>query len=92
MQFCYDKGEIEEECIVYLNCLMIKDQYEVFIDVFMVVEKIEFKEGEIVGYFDGCLLIEVMVECGCEILCFGLMKLVGLINLYDLDNKFYVVV
>lgn len=92
LQFCYDKGDIEEECKVYFNCLMIYEQYEVFIDVFEMVDKIEFYEGEIVGYFDGCLLIEVMVECGCEILCFGLMKFVGLINVYDFENKFYVVV
>lgn len=43
-------------------------------------------------YFDGCLLIEIMVVCGCEILCYGLMKLMGLINVYVLDIKVYVVV
>ena len=88
----YDKGDTEEERTAYLNCPMTKDQYEAFIDALLAADKTEFKEGETVGYFDGCLPIEVMAERGRETLRFGPMKPVGLTNPHDPETKAYAVV
>ena len=87
----YDKGDTEEERTAYINCPMNKDQYEAFIDALLGADKTEFHEGETVGYFDGCLPIEVMAELGRETLRFGPMKPVGLTNPHS-DEKPYAVV
>jgi methylenetetrahydrofolate--tRNA-(uracil-5-)-methyltransferase len=92
MQSRYDKGETEEERTAYLNCPMTKAQYEAFIDALLVADKTVFHEGEIAGYFDGCLPIEVMAERGRETLRFGPMKPIGLTNAHDPENKPYAVV
>ncbi|WP_433989154.1 methylenetetrahydrofolate--tRNA-(uracil(54)-C(5))-methyltransferase (FADH(2)-oxidizing) TrmFO [Sulfitobacter sp. TBRI5] len=92
MQSRYDKGDTEEERTAYLNCPMDKDQYEAFIDALLAADKTEFHEGETVGYFDGCLPIEVMAERGRETLRFGPMKPVGLTNPHAPDVKPYAVV
>ena len=92
MQSRYDKGETEEERTAYLNCPMDRDQYEAFIDALLAAEKTEFHEGEIAGYFDGCLPIEVMAERGRETLRHGPMKPVGLTNPHQPDVKPYAVV
>lgn len=87
----YDKGDTEEERTAYINCPMNKDQYEAFIDALLAADKTEFHEGEMAGYFDGCLPIEVMAERGRETLRFGPMKPVGLTNPHS-DEKPYAVV
>ena len=92
MQSRYDKGETEEERTAYLNCPMTKAEYEAFIDALLVADKTVFHEGEIAGYFDGCLPIEVMAERGRETLRFGPMKPIGLTNAHDPENKPYAVV
>ena len=92
MQSRYDKGKTEEERTAYLNCPMTKAQYEAFIDALLVADKTVFHEGEIAGYFDGCLPIEVMAERGRETLRFGPMKPIGLTNAHDPENKPYAVV
>ena len=92
MQSRYDKGETEEEQKAYLNCPMTKDQYEAFLDALLAAEKTEFHEGETVGYFDGCLPIEVMAERGRETLRYGPMKPIGLTNAHDPSHKPYAVV
>lgn len=88
----YDKGETEAERTAYINCPMSRDQYEAFIDAMMAAEKAEFHDGEAVGYFDGCLPVEVMAERGRETLRFGPMKPVGLTNAHDPGVKPYAVV
>ncbi|WP_208350930.1 methylenetetrahydrofolate--tRNA-(uracil(54)-C(5))-methyltransferase (FADH(2)-oxidizing) TrmFO [Pseudaestuariivita rosea] len=92
MQSRYDKGETEEERTAYLNCPMDRDQYEAFIDALLNADKTEFKEGEIAGYFDGCLPIEVMAERGRDTPRFGPMKPVGLTNPHQPEVKPYAVV
>ncbi|MEM7598999.1 MAG: methylenetetrahydrofolate--tRNA-(uracil(54)-C(5))-methyltransferase (FADH(2)-oxidizing) TrmFO [Pseudomonadota bacterium] len=92
MQSRYDKGETEEERTAYLNCPMMRDQYEAFIDALLAAEKTEFKDGETAGYFDGCLPIEVMAERGRETLRHGPMKPVGLTNPHAPDQKPHAVV
>ncbi|RJE83816.1 methylenetetrahydrofolate--tRNA-(uracil(54)-C(5))-methyltransferase (FADH(2)-oxidizing) TrmFO [Paracoccus onubensis] len=88
----YDKGETEEERRAYINCPMTRDQYEAFIDALLAAEKAEFHEGEMAGYFDGCLPIEVMAERGRETLRHGPMKPIGLTNAHKPDEKAYAVV
>lgn len=85
-KFCYDKGEV-----VYLNCLMIKEEFYCFYEVLINVEMVFLKEFEKEIYFEGCMFIEVMVLCGEKIMFFGLMKLVGLEDL-KIGKWFYVVV
>ncbi len=92
MQSRYDKGETEAEQTAYLNCPMDKATYEAFIDALLAADKTVFHEGEIAGYFDGCLPIEVMAERGRETLRFGPMKPVGLTNAHDPATKAYAVV
>ncbi len=92
MQSRYDKGETEEERTAYLNCPMDRDQYEAFIDALLAADKTEFHEGEMAGYFDGCLPIEVMSERGRETLRHGPMKPVGLTNPHQPDVKPHAVV
>ncbi|MBP9182894.1 MAG: methylenetetrahydrofolate--tRNA-(uracil(54)-C(5))-methyltransferase (FADH(2)-oxidizing) TrmFO [Fuscovulum sp.] len=92
MQSRYDKGETEEEQRAYINCPMIRDEYEAFIDALLAAEKTTFHEGETASYFDGCLPIEVMAERGRETLRHGPMKPVGLTNAHKPDQKPYAVV
>jgi methylenetetrahydrofolate--tRNA-(uracil-5-)-methyltransferase len=91
MQSRYDKGETEAEQTAYMNCPMNRDQYEVFIDALISADKTDFHEGETVGYFDGCLPIEVMAERGRETLRFGPMKPVGLTNPHTNERAYAVV-
>ena len=92
MQSRYDKGETIEEQTAYMNCPMDRDQYEAFIDALLAADKAEFHEGEMAGYFDGCLPIEVMAERGRETLRHGPMKPVGLTNAHRPETKPYAVV
>lgn len=72
-KFRYDKGEV-----VYLNCLMIKEEFMVFYEVLIIVEEVLLNFFEKEKYFEGCMFIEVMVKCGIKMMFYGLMKLVGL--------------
>ncbi|OYX45616.1 MAG: methylenetetrahydrofolate--tRNA-(uracil(54)-C(5))-methyltransferase (FADH(2)-oxidizing) TrmFO [Rhodobacterales bacterium 32-67-9] len=92
MQSRYDKGETEDERTAYMNCPMTRDEYEGFVDALLSADKTEFHEGEMAGYFDGCLPIEVMAERGRETLRFGPMKPVGLTNAHRPEVKPYAVV
>lgn len=86
LKFCYDKGEV-----VYLNCLMIEEEFDCFYEVLMMVEMVLLKEFEKEIFFEGCMLIEVMVKRGKKMMLFGLMKLVGLED-FKIGKWFYVVV
>ena len=79
MQSRYDKEGPAGTGADYINCPLVKEQYEAFIDALLAGEKTEFKEWEkSTPYFEGCLPIEVMAERGRETLRFGPMKPVGL--------------
>lgn len=86
LKFCYDKGEV-----VYLNCLMIEEEFDCFYEVLILVEIVLLKEFEKEIFFEGCMLIEVMVKWGKKIMFFGLMKLVGL-EYFVIGKCLYVVV
>ncbi|MBN14672.1 MAG: methylenetetrahydrofolate--tRNA-(uracil(54)-C(5))-methyltransferase (FADH(2)-oxidizing) TrmFO, partial [Pelagibacterium sp.] len=88
----YDKPGPAGTGADYLNCPMTQEQYNAFIDALLAAPLHEFKDWEIVPYFDGCLPIEVMAERGRETLRFGPMKPVGLTNPRDPETKPYAVI
>lgn len=71
----YDKGGDD-----YLNLPMDKAQYLAFVQALRAGEKVKPHEFEEPRYFEGCLPVEVMAERGDEVLAFGPMKPVGLID------------
>lgn len=56
LKFCYNKGEV-----VYLNCLMIEEEFNVFYEVLVNVEVVFLCMFEKEKFFEGCMFIEVMV-------------------------------
>src|SRR5690554_1428517 len=88
----YDKPGPAGTGADYLNCPMNEEQYNAFIDALLAAPLHQFKEWELVPYFDGCLPIEVMAERGRETLRHGPMKPVGLTNPRDPENKPYAIV
>ena len=85
----YDKGDKFD----YINCPLTQEEYYNFVDALLTAEKTEFHDFEKdIGYFDGCLPIEVMAERGRDTLLFGPMKPVGLTDPHNPDIKPYAVV
>ncbi|OJX99064.1 MAG: methylenetetrahydrofolate--tRNA-(uracil(54)-C(5))-methyltransferase (FADH(2)-oxidizing) TrmFO [Rhizobiales bacterium 63-22] len=76
----------------YINCPMMREQYEAFVAALIAGDKTDFKEWEGTPYFDGCLPIEVMAERGPETLRHGPMKPMGLTNAHNPTVKPYAVV
>ncbi len=72
----YDKGDGSD----YINCPMDEDQYKAFIQAILEAPKAPTKAFEKEKFFEGCLPIETMAERGEDVLRFGPMKPVGLIN------------
>lgn len=70
---------------------MIKEEYEKFYWEFVNVEVIEVKDFEKDLLFEGCMFIEEMVRCGIDMMRFGLLKFVGIIDL-RIGKMLYVVV
>ena len=83
----YDKGDKFD----YINCPLTKEQYYNFVEELLNGEKVEFHEFEKVGYFDGCLPIEVMAQRGIDTLMYGPMKPVGLTNPNSTEKPYAVV-
>jgi methylenetetrahydrofolate--tRNA-(uracil-5-)-methyltransferase len=73
----YDKGGDD-----YLNIPLDRKCYERFVAALTAAEKVEFRQFEAsdLGYFEGCLPIEVMAERGLDTLRYGPMKPVGLVD------------
>ncbi len=71
----YDKGSAD-----YINCPLDPEQYDNLIAEISKARKIEPKDFETTGFFEGCMPIETMVARGPETLRFGPMKPVGLRN------------
>ncbi|GLQ57608.1 methylenetetrahydrofolate--tRNA-(uracil(54)-C(5))-methyltransferase (FADH(2)-oxidizing) TrmFO [Devosia nitrariae] len=88
----YDKPGPAGTGADYLNCPMTEKQYNDFIDALLAAPLHQFKDWEMVPYFDGCLPIEVMAERGRETLRHGPMKPVGLTNPRDPLTKPYAIV
>jgi len=74
----------------YINCPMDKQEYEQFWDALVHAERISLEEFEIGSesgvkagiqqHFEGCLPIEVMAARGKQVLAFGPLRPVGLID------------
>src|SRR4051794_29286121 len=72
----YGKGEGAD----YLNLPLTREQYEQFVAELLRGEKVKPHAFEEPRYFEGCLPIEVMAERGRDVLAYGPMKPVGLID------------
>jgi methylenetetrahydrofolate--tRNA-(uracil-5-)-methyltransferase len=69
----YDKGTAD-----YINCPMMKQEYDCFYDALVAAESVEERDWEKLNYFEGCLPIEEIAARGRDTLRFGPMKPVGL--------------
>ncbi|MDX2008743.1 MAG: methylenetetrahydrofolate--tRNA-(uracil(54)-C(5))-methyltransferase (FADH(2)-oxidizing) TrmFO [Myxococcaceae bacterium] len=72
----YGKGEGDD----YLNLPLSKDEYTRFVAEVRAGQKVTPHAFEEPKYFEGCLPIEVMAERGEQVLAFGPMKPVGLVD------------
>src|SRR5207244_10626063 len=64
----------------YLNCPLDRDEYQAFVAAVRAGRKIAPHAFEEPRYFEGCLPIEVMAARGRDVLAFGPMKPVGLVD------------
>jgi methylenetetrahydrofolate--tRNA-(uracil-5-)-methyltransferase len=64
----------------YLNCPMMKAEYERFYDALTSAQSATVHDFEKEIFFEGCLPIEVMAHRGRDTLRFGPMKPVGLVD------------
>jgi len=71
----YDKGTAD-----YINCPMIKEEYDRFYDALIAAKSVEQRDWEKLNYFESCLPIEETARRGRDTLRFGPMKPVGLKN------------
>ena len=95
----YDRGEQDDGD--YINCPMIRDEYEAFVDALLAAERIELKEferdletGVSAGahhFFEGCLPVEIIARRGRRALAFGPMRPVGLTDSRSGKRPFAVV-
>jgi methylenetetrahydrofolate--tRNA-(uracil-5-)-methyltransferase len=72
----YGKGGGDD----YLNLPLTREEYERFVDEILTGQKVEPHAFEEARYFEGCLPIEVMAARGRDVLAFGPMKPVGLVD------------
>ncbi len=72
----YGKGGGDD----YLNIPLTRDEYHAFVEALVQGEKVVPHPFEEPRYFEGCLPIETMAERGSEVLAFGPMKPVGLLD------------
>ena len=71
----YDKGGAD-----YLNCPLDEAGYVRFVDAVRQAPRVEPRGFEASRYFEGCLPIEVMADRGLDVLRFGPLKPVGLVD------------
>jgi methylenetetrahydrofolate--tRNA-(uracil-5-)-methyltransferase len=72
----YGKGGGDD----YLNLPLDEDGYRAFVEELRAAEKVAPRDFEEPRYFEGCLPIEVMAERGPDVLRWGPMKPVGLVD------------
>ncbi len=71
----YDKGTAD-----YINCPMIKEEYDIFWNQLVNAQVADVKEFEKDMVFEGCMPVERMAKRGVDTLRFGPLKPVGLVN------------
>jgi methylenetetrahydrofolate--tRNA-(uracil-5-)-methyltransferase len=64
----------------YLNCPLDRDEYQAFVEAVRAGRKVLPHSFEEARYFEGCLPIEVMAERGMDVLAFGPMRPIGLVD------------
>lgn len=69
----YDKGSAD-----YINCPMVREDYDRFYDALLAAQSVEERDWEKLNYFESCLPIEEIARRGRDTLRFGPMKPVGL--------------
>jgi methylenetetrahydrofolate--tRNA-(uracil-5-)-methyltransferase len=74
------EGAPDEETGDYINCPLDRDQYAAFVAAVRAGRKVAPHSFEEARYFEGCLPIEVMADRGLDVLAFGPMRPVGLID------------
>lgn len=62
----------------YVNCPMTREEYNVFYEALVEADRVQAREFEDAGVFEGCMPVEVMAMRGRDTLRFGPMKPVGL--------------
>lgn len=68
----------------YINCPLIKEEYELFVQELLAAEKATLHAFEKREIFEGCMPVEVMASRGKDTLRYGMFKPVGL---EGLDGK-----
>lgn len=61
----------------YINCPFTKEEYDIFYDALINAETAPLHDIDI-GYYEGCMPVEVLAKRGYDSLRFGCMKPVGL--------------
>jgi methylenetetrahydrofolate--tRNA-(uracil-5-)-methyltransferase len=64
----------------YINCPLDRDEYAAFVAAVRAGRKVAPHSFEEARYFEGCLPIEVMADRGLDVLAFGPMRPVGLVD------------
>lgn len=75
-----EKGERRFAAGAYLNCPFTREEYDAFVDALGAADQHQGHEFDAVPYFEGCLPVEVMAARGRDVLRFGPLKPVGLID------------
>lgn len=84
----YEKGTTKD----FLNCPMNKEEYLQFYNALIKAEIVQLKDFENAKVFEGCMPVEVMAKRGEDVLRFGPLKPVGLVDPKNPTNKPYAVV
>lgn len=75
-----DSAEDGTEGGDYVNCPMDREEYEAFVQAVAEAEKVVPHAFEEPRYFENCSPVELMVERGRDVLRFGPMRPVGLVD------------
>jgi len=76
----YDRGKD------YINCPMLKEEYDAFYDALVNADLVSEKPHEKMNLFSGCMPVEEIAKTGYGALRFGVMKPVGF------DRRYFAVV
>ena len=64
----------------YLNCPFTREEYEAFLAALIAADQHQGHAFDAAPYFEGCLPVEVMASRGPDVLRFGPLKPVGLVD------------